>query len=40
MASASLQATEALGAKGATHPRVSLQEIETQIACENWFTAG
>lgn len=36
----SLQTTDALGAKGATHPRVSLSDIEAAIAGENWFTAG
>ena len=36
----SLQTTDALGAKGATHPRVALADIEDAIAGENWFTAG
>lgn len=36
----SLDATEALSAKGATHPRVSLADIERAIAGENYFTAG
>jgi hypothetical protein len=36
----SLQTTDALGGKGATHPRVSLKDIEDSIAGENWFTAG
>lgn len=34
MTSDSLKATEALGAKGATHPRVSLANIEEAIAAE------
>lgn len=36
----SLAATEELGAKGATHPRVMLADIEGAIVQENWFTAG
>lgn len=36
----SLQTTDELGAKGATHPRVALADIEAAIAGENWFTAG
>lgn len=36
----SLQTTDALGARGATHPRVSLADINDAIAGENWFTAG
>lgn len=36
----SLQTTDALGGRGATHPRVSLADIEANIAGENWFTAG
>lgn len=36
----SLAATEALGAKGATHPRVSLDDINNAIASENYFQAG
>lgn len=39
-ASPSLQATEALGAAGATAPRVSLDDIDYAIAAENYFTAG
>ena len=39
-ASPSLQATEALGATGATAPRVSLDDIDYAIAAENYFTAG
>lgn len=34
MDSQSLQATEALGGRGATHPRVSLQDINDSIAGE------
>lgn len=34
----SLKATEALGALGSTHPRVSLQDIESNIAGEYWTT--
>ena len=36
----SLSATEALSAKGATHPRVSLADIEAAIAGENYLNAG
>lgn len=36
----SLQATEALGAKGASHPRVTLADIEAAIGREHYFTAG
>lgn len=36
----SLKASEELGAKGATHPRVSLDDIESAIASEHIFTAG
>lgn len=39
-ASESLAASEALSAKGATHPRVSLDDIDAAIAAENYFTAG
>lgn len=38
--SASLQASEELSARGATHPRVSLADMEAAIAGENWFNAG
>jgi hypothetical protein len=38
--SESLKATEALGAKGATHPRVSLSDINDAIAGEHYFTAA
>jgi hypothetical protein len=39
--SPSLQATEDLGARGATHPRVRLKEdIEPAIAGEHYFTAA
>jgi hypothetical protein len=38
--SESLKATEELGARGATHPRVTLQDIEDQIEREHYFTAG
>lgn len=36
----SLSATEALGAKGATHPRISLKQIEDAIGQENYINAG
>lgn len=36
----SLSATEALGAKGATHPRISLAQIEAAIEQENYINAG
>jgi len=36
----SLQTTDALGGRGATHPRVSLADSEASSAGENWFTAG
>lgn len=36
----SLQATEDLGARGATHPRVSLRDINDAIAGEHYFTAA
>ena len=35
----SLQATEDLGAKGATHPRVSLDDINAAISSEHVFSA-
>lgn len=38
--SASLQATDDLGGRGATHPRVALADIEASIAGENSFTVG
>ena len=38
--SASLQASEALSARGATHPRVSLDDLNDAIAAEHYFTAG
>lgn len=34
----SLDVSEALGAKGATHPRVALADIEAAIAGEYWTT--
>lgn len=36
----SLQATEDYSAARATHPRVSLQDINDAISGENYFTAG
>jgi hypothetical protein len=36
----SLKASEELSAKGATHPRVSLDDINAAIASEHVFTAG
>ena len=36
----SLDVTEALGAKGAAHPRVALADIEAAIAGENYLNAG
>lgn len=36
----SLQATEDLSARGATHPRVSLADIEAAISGENYINAG
>lgn len=36
---ASLQATEELGAKGATHPRVTLQNIEDNIKAQYFINA-
>lgn len=38
--SASLAATEELGGRGATAPRISLADIEASIVGENWFLAG
>jgi hypothetical protein len=38
--SASLEASEALSAKGATHPRVSLADMNDAIAGENYINAG
>lgn len=35
-----LAATEALGAKGAVAPRVSLDDINAAITAENYFTVG
>lgn len=40
MTSQSLQATDELGARGATHPRVSLADINRNISAEHYFTAG
>lgn len=40
MQSESLNATEALSAKGATHPRVSLEDMKAKVAAENYFTVG
>lgn len=40
MTSESLAATEALSAKGATHPRVSLADINGAIAGENYINLG
>jgi hypothetical protein len=39
-ASASLAASEALSAKGATHPRVSLADMNEAIATEHYINAG
>lgn len=36
----SLDVSEALGAKGATHPRVSLSDLNAAIRQEHYFTAG
>lgn len=36
----SLHASEVLSATGATHPRVTLDDIHAAIAGENYFTAG
>lgn len=38
--SESLAASEALSAKGATHPRVSLADINDGIASEHYINAG
>jgi len=38
--SLSLEVTESLSAKGATHPRVSLAQIEQSIAAENYLNLG
>lgn len=40
MTTPSIQATEELGARGATHPRVSVDDIKSRIAAEYYFTAG
>jgi hypothetical protein len=40
MTSASLQASEALSAKGATHPRVSLADMSAAVASEHYVTLG
>lgn len=40
MKSESLNAAEALSARGATHPRVSLDDMKSKIAVEHYFTAG
>lgn len=39
MTSQSLKATEELGAKGATHPRVTLQDIEDNIKAQYFINA-
>lgn len=39
MTSESLKATEELGAKGATHPRVTLQDIENNIKAQYFINA-
>lgn len=36
----SLQASEELSARGATHPRISLDDINDSVVAENYFTAG
>src|SRR5438132_661753 len=36
----SLEVSEALSAKGATHPRVSLDDMNAAIAAENYLNAG
>lgn len=38
--SQSLNASEALSARGATHPRVSLADLNDAIKTEHYFTAG
>lgn len=40
MNSESLNAAEALSAKGATHPRVSVKSMEDKIVAQHYFTAG
>ena len=40
MDSAVLNQSEALSAKDATHPRVSLDDMKAKIDCEHYFTAG
>lgn len=40
MVSESLTASEALSAKGATHPRVSLADMNEAIASEHYINAG
>lgn len=40
MVSQSLQASEDLSAKGATHPRVSLGDMTDAIASEHYINAG
>lgn len=36
----SLETTDALGGRGATHPRVSLDDIKSAIRAEHYFTAA
>lgn len=36
----SLETTDAISAKGATHPRVSLDDMKDAIWAEHYFTAG
>lgn len=38
--SESLEVTEALGARGATHPRVTLDDIKDAISQENYINVG
>lgn len=38
--SQALQASEELSARGATHPRVSLADLNNAIGAEHYFTAG
>jgi hypothetical protein len=40
MLSETLKATDEYSAAKATHPRVSLADMEGKIACEAYFTAG
>lgn len=40
MDSAALNQSEAISAKDATHPRVSLDDMKAKIADEYYFTAG